>query len=338
VSANHLIYGLRVTANRTIPGLLPLRDFSGQTDLRVHLQDYPSCPAAVADSPPDFFYTSSNLDAAGRPALRVASYADGAYFGFFYSDGAHFVIDRHGRELWANWPEDYAIEDAATYLVGPVLGFVLRLRGITPLHASAIVLDDHAIAFVGVPGAGKSTTAAAFAYLGFPVLSDDVVALEDCHDRFLVAPGYPRVNLWPDSVRSLLGSANALPRITPTWEKHYLPLDESGRRFQSKKLPLGAVYFLGERDPDVEIPEIREVTAGDALIHLVTNTYVNYLLDRPMRNREFDLLSRLVACVPIRELRPSADPARVLSLCETVAADTRRIMRSLPATVASGGG
>jgi hypothetical protein len=268
--------------------------------------------------------------------LRVASYAAGAYFAFFYSDGPCFVIDRDGRQLWADWPEGYAIEDAATYLVGPVLGFVLRLQGITPLHASAIALDDRAIALVGMPGAGKSTTAAAFAHLGFAVLSDDVVALEDCRDRFLVAPGYPRVNLWPDSVRTLLGSEQALPRITPTWEKHYLPLNEGGRRFQSEKLPLGAVYFLGERDPGSRAPVIREVAAGEALVNLVANTYVNYLLDRPMRHREFDLLSRLVTGVPVREIRPSADPSGVLAMCQAVAADARQFVSS--ATIASGAG
>ena len=184
--------------------------------------------------------------------MRVARLAGGAYFGLFYSDGARFAVDREGRDVWADWPEGYALEDAATYLVGPVLGFVLRLRGITPLHASAIAVEDQAIAFVGVPGAGKSTTAAAFAHRGFAVLSDDVVALEDGQNHFLVAPGYPRVNLWPDSVRALLGSEDALPLITPTWGKHYLPLDQKGRRFQSKQLPLGAVYFLGERDPEFD--------------------------------------------------------------------------------------
>jgi len=268
--------------------------------------------------------------------LRVAASADGSYFGFFYGDGAHFAVDRQGRELWADWPEGYSIEDAATYLVGPVLGFVLRLKGITPLHASAVAIDNQAIALVGVPGAGKSTTAAAFAHLGFAVLSDDVVPLEDVQDHFLVAPGYPRVNLWSDSVRVLLGSEGALPRITPTWDKHYLPLDQDGRRFQSERLPLAAVYFLDQRDPSLKTHAIEELAPGDALITLVTNTYVNYVLDRDMRQREFDLLSRLVARVPVRRIRPSADPSAVLAMCEAIAKDARAVMACAPAAVVSG--
>lgn len=168
-----------------------------------------------ASASPDLFSAPSDCVYAGS-SLRVGVLADGAYFDFFYNDGPRFLVEREGREIWADWPENYSLEDAATYLLGPVLGFVLRLRGITCLHASAVAVGDQAIALVGTPGAGKSTTAAAFACLGYGVLSDDVVALADEGDRFIVQPGYPRVNLWPNSVCALFDSADSLPRITPT--------------------------------------------------------------------------------------------------------------------------
>ena len=69
---------------------------------------------------------------------------------------------------------------------------------------------------------------------------------------------------------------------------------------------------------------------------LVANTYVNYLLDREMRHREFDLLSRLLASVPVRQLRPSADPSLVLDMCRAVAADAWQITRDRAATVTLG--
>jgi hypothetical protein len=333
VSVHHRIYNLRIAADRAIPGLVPLAEPDAEFDLRVWLKSAPAFPPAAPPQPDDFFYTSPALDDAGRPLLRVARFAGGAYFAFFYNDGARFAVDCHGREVWADWPDGYALEDAATYLVGPVIGFVLRLKGLTPLHASAIAVEDQAVALVGMPGAGKSTTAAAFAYRGYAVLSDDVVALEARENCFLVSPGYPRVNLWPESVRALLGSEDALPLITPTWGKHYLSLDENGRRFQSEPLPLGAVYFLGERDPHLAAPRIEEVAASEALVALVANTYVNYLLDRGMRCREFDLLSRLVAGVPVRRLRPLDDPSGILRMCDAIAGDARRLMHSSPAGV-----
>ena len=90
--------------------------------------------------------------------------AGGEYFGFFYSDGVRFAVERRGREVWGDWPENYTLEDACTYLLGPVIGFVLRLRGVTCLHASAVALAEHAIALAGFPGVPASPPlAAAFA-------------------------------------------------------------------------------------------------------------------------------------------------------------------------------
>ena len=267
--------------------------------------------------------------------MRVGMLPGGDYFGFFYSDGVRFAVERRGHEVWGDWPENYTLEDACTYLLGPVIGFVLRLRQMTCLHASAVAVGEHAIALVGFPGAGKSTTAAAFARCGFSVIADDVVALAEDGENFLVQPGYRRVNLWPDSARVLFGSDEALPRITPTWDKRYVALGDNGLGFASKPLPLGAIYLLGAREAALAAPVVEGVAGGDALVELVANTYVNYLLDRSMRSREFDLLSRVVAGIPIRCVRPPADPSAVFDLCEAIATDARRVMVPIPSNATS---
>ena len=133
--------------------------------------------------------------------------ASGAYFRFWYGDDRiEFLIDRSGSQVWVNWPESCPLEDAATYLLGPIFGFVLRLRGVVSLHASAVAVADRAVVLVGPCGAGKSTTAAALARLGFPVLSDNIVALEERGGSLIVHPGNARLSLWPDSVRTLFGA------------------------------------------------------------------------------------------------------------------------------------
>ena len=270
-----------------------------------------------------------------QPNLRVGVFPGAKYFGFFYRDGTRFAVERRGREVWADWPKNYTLEDACTYLFGPVMGFVLRLRGTVCLHASAVAIDDRAIALVGLPGAGKSTAAAAFACRGFPVLSDDVVALADKGSQILVQPGYPTVNLWPDSVRTLFGSEDALPRITPTWEKRYLQLDQNGHHFTSSSLPLGAIYILDSRDSSLTAPMVEGIPVNEAFMALVANTYVNYLLDQDMRSREFDVLGRLVSEIPIRRVRTPGASSAVFNLCEAIAADARRVIRRAPATVAA---
>jgi hypothetical protein len=283
----------------------------------------------------DIFYNSPHDAAANQPNLRVGVLAGGNYFGFLYSDGVRFAVDHRGREVWGDWPENYTLEDACTYLLGPVIGFVLRLRGLTCLHASAVAVSERAIALAGIPGAGKSTMAAAFAHCGFSVIADDVVALVEHGESFLVPPGYPRVNLWPDSVCALFGSGEALPRITPTWDKRYMALGDNGLGFASKPLPLGAIYLLGEREGALSAPVVEAVTGWDAFAGLVANTYVNYLLDRNMRSQEFDLLSRVVAGIPIRSVRPPADPSAVFDLCKAIATDARRVIVPIPSNATS---
>jgi len=213
--------------------------------------------------------------------------------------------------------------------VGPVLGFLLRLRGTACLHASAIAIGDRVLAFVGGAGAGKSTTAAIFARRGYPVLSDDVVALVDRGNEFFVQPAYPRLCLWPDAVRSLYASPEALPRLTPTWDKRYLDLTGNGYRFQQGSLPLAGIYFLGRREGGPAPPRVQPVAAGAGLMELVANSYVNYLLDRRMRAEEFDVLGRLAAHIPLRQVRAHEDPAHLEELSDVILYDFRAVAAPL---------
>lgn len=330
----HAVYGLRIATNIALPGV-PLQLDSDAYDVRIRLKDWATFPTGFADSV-DLLYTSVQDAEPGQPHLRVGVLPGGEYFGFFYSDEVRFAVERKGREVWGDWPENYTLEDACTYLLGPVIGFVLRLRGVTCLHASAVALGEYAIALTGFAGAGKSTTAAAFARSGFPVIADDVVALQEQGKDFLVHLGYRRVNLWPDSTRALFGSEDTLPRITPTWDKRYMALaDDSG--FDAKPCPLGAIYLLVEREAGLAAPVVEEVAGGDAVALLVANTYVNYLLDRDMRSREFDVLTRLVAGIPVRRVRCPNNPAAVFDVCRAIAADARRVMKPIPSAASRRG-
>jgi len=330
--AFHVIYGLQLAANIALPGL-PVQSHSEILDVQIHLKGGWPFPAKLAD----FRETLHNSDGVPgvHPNLRAGLFPGGEHFGLFYADGPRFAVNRSGSEVWAGWPENYTLEDACTYLLGPVMGFVLRLRGTVCLHASAVVVGDHAVALVGPPGSGKSTTAAAFACSGFPVLSDDIVALSGESGQWLVQPGYPRVNLWPDSALRLFGSEDALPRITPTWDKRYLALGQNGYHFSSKPLPLGAIYILDSRDPTLTTPAVETVSSKEALITLVANTYVNYLLNRSMRRTEFDVLSRFISGIPVRRVRPPDEPSAILELCGAIAHDARRVMAAVPANATS---
>jgi hypothetical protein len=123
----------------------------------------------------------------------------------------------------------------------------------------------------------------------------------------------------------LFGSDEASPRITPTWNKRYMPLGENGHRFASEALPLGAIYVLATREPSLTGPVLDDLAGGEAVTTLAANTYVNYLLDGEMRGQEFDVLSRLVTRTAIRRVRLPADPSSLANICQTIAADAKRL-------------
>jgi hypothetical protein len=213
------------------------------------------------------------------------------------------------------------LEDAATYLLGPVFGLLLRLRGTICLHASAVAMGGQAIALVGAAGAGKSTTAAALAQLGLSVLCDDVLALSERGEKFFVEPAYPRLRLWPAAVTMLRGAPDALPRLTPSWDKRFLDLAQEPQRFQSQALPLTALYFLAQRSGCAAAPRLTPLSQRDGLLRAIANTYANIALAAAPLAREFEVLGRLVEQTRVRQIQPHRDPDRLGDLCRKILDD-----------------
>lgn len=263
-------------------------------------------------------YASSYMAESGEPALRVWKIVKGEFLRLDYFDGTQFWLDTNGTAVWAMWPATQSLEDVATYLLGPVLGLLLRLRGVTCLHASAVAFGDFIVAFAGAEGRGKSTTAAALASRGHAVISDDIVALVEREDSFFVLPAYPYLSLWPESVKMLYGAEKKLPSFSSNYEKRQLLLAENHMRFQGKQMPLGAVFLLGERVADPAAPFLETLPARQGLVALVANSYATNILDTNMRAREFEVLGRLVMTVPVSRLRPHEDGSRIGRLCDLI--------------------
>lgn len=319
------IYGLGVLANKPIP-TIPHATIES-ADVRVSFGVLPDWLDSLPPHDVETTYIADYTNENGKPAVVFSKLHGGNFYRFSYADNTEFVIDKHGREIWTSWQEPLTLEDTATYLLGPVMGFVLLLRGLVCLHASAVVLAGAAIALVGPAGAGKSTTAAAFSARGFSVLAEDVVTLDDdCDDRegFFVRPAYPCIRLWPASAASLYGSRTALPPLTPNWDKCYLDLTQQSGQFENTARPLAAIYLLAERSDDPKAPFVEKLDQAEGLIELIANTYATKLLDKHMRARQFDLLSRVLAHIPLRRVTPHTDAGRIPMLCDLLLADVAR--------------
>jgi hypothetical protein len=329
LSFNYSVFGLSLLSNLPIPGLIPASPPLPAPDVEVHLGVSPSIHSDKSIERGVLTFVSSDLDASGEPALRIWRVADGTCLYLAYCDGMEFWLDRKGTSVWAIWPAASSLEDAATFLLGPVLGLLLRLRGVTCLHASAVAFDDRAVAFVGDESAGKSTTAAAFARRGHPVISDDVVAIVEREGAFHVLPAYPYLSLWPDSVKMLYGPDKTLPTFSANWDKRVLSLAEDRLRFEERSLPLVAIFLLGERSSNGAAPFLETPSAQESLVALVANSYATGMLDKDMRAQEFALLGRMLATVPVRLVRPHAEPAKVDLLCGVIR-DGYRALKNHP--------
>ena len=321
MSVECTIFGLGVRVNLALDSLSAM-PMASQIDVDVIFGSLPFGSRDAAGTEIEEFYVSPQRGEAGQPSIQVVRLLKSGATRMSYDDGTVFVISEYATHIWAITPPGQTAEDTAAYLLGPIIGAVLRIRGILCLHGSAVAINDRAVALVGVSGAGKSTTAAAFAKLGYPILSDDILALTDYQDSFAVRPAYPRVRLWPESVAGLFGSADMLPCMTPNWSKRFLGLNEPGYHFQAEPLELAAVYFLA---PRVELGSggfvVEEMVASAALMALLSDSYAANYLYKPSRAHEFQVLSRLVQSVPIHRVAATNDFTRINEFCDAIVQD-----------------
>lgn len=318
------MFGLKFHASTPLPWLSPGVP-AGSAD--VHLELGPAATQPFRDLAAKPHYSSPAPDALGRPLFVMEELQEGAYLRLRYNDGAEFVIDRAGTRIFGSWGPDLSQADSLLYLFAPVSGLLLRLRGVTCLHASAVVVDGQALAFIGASGAGKSTLAAAFSRLGFSVLTDNIAALAEGGEQFILQPGAPRILLWPPSVAALWKTADDLPRILSTWDKRYLDLAGAGG-LHDRPAPLKAIYLLQNRGPHNSVG-FAPMGGAEALMQLTANTYMSYLLGGPQRARDFMTLSRLVCSVPVRRISRPDDLSQLRALCRHILEDFGRI-RSHP--------
>ena len=310
----YALYGLVVRCNRALEDL-DAAPAGARVDVDITLGGVRRDPDLWQAAPPHYMWPD-RPDA--PPSVEVRRDAARGFW-FRYDDGTEFVLDHDATSIQGWWADESTLEDTATYLLGPVLGFALRLRGVLAFHASAVLINDRAVVLVGPSGAGKSTTAAAFATAGVPVLADDVVAVRVVDGVTLAYPSYRLLRLWDESERILFGTSGQLPLLTPTWDKRALPLGRA-HPFHESPAPLGDLFLLAPRSEDVRAPHVEAVRRGDAFMQLVANTYANYLLDDAMRGQEMRALDTVLRGRRIHRLVPHADPARLDALVACVRA------------------
>jgi len=222
------------------------------------------------------------------------------------------VVDlSHGPEDWGWRP----------ILLGPVLAVVCYLRGLLPLHASAVRVRGRAVAFAGRSGAGKSTLAAALCDRGYPLVTDDISPVASITTEPLVHPTYPGLKLSDATLSALEVTQRDFTRIPLGDQKFQVPAVDA---FDQGPLPLDRVYVIEDAVDESE-DRVEAIGGSDAFQRLGAEIY------RPeigrflfSRSTLFTLAAQLSSRISVRRLIRRPDFARLDALATLVEADMLR--------------
>ena len=186
-------------------------------------------------------------------------------------EGAGTIALPHGEHRFEVDPEpgagDAVLEEA---LLGPVLALALARRGVFVLHASAVLLEDRVIGFLGESGAGKSTLARLLAAEGLARVADDLLAIDATPAAL---PHFPQLKLDAEEMA-------AISALEPCY-------------------PLRGLYLLTW---GAEV-EVGKLYGGTPAITLLQHTVAAKLFPTELMAAHFGFAAQMAARVPVRRLR-----------------------------------
>jgi hypothetical protein len=246
---------------------------------------------------------------------------------FHRCDGVDVV--RFGRDadhyLWPDRIVCHLHDPSLTWLVeiqllGMVLALWLELRGTPTLHASTVVVDGSAVAFLGTKGGGKTTAATALVAAGHPLLVDDLLALHLTGSDVLAQPGYPMLRLWPEQVDHFLGGGDDLPLVHPSFTKRRVRVGDGFGTQHTGTAPLRRIYLPARRDGG-EVA-IEPVSSRDALIETVRNSFLHDAVHSfGLAGRRLAMLADLLRYASVRRVMYPSGCDRLPELVAAVEAD-----------------
>lgn len=192
------------------------------------------------------------------------------------------------------------------YLLGYVFACWLEWQGIPALHASAVVVDGSAAAFLSSGGGGKSSSAVALMRAGYPLLTDDILPIQDSAEAFVGRPGYPQMRMWPGQAQHFLGHYEDLDLVHPALSKRRVPVEESGLgAFCEVPRPLACLYLPERRDPanwGTRI-EIEPLSRREALMALIGHSFIPPVVEAlGLHPRRLGFFARMTEQVPVRRV------------------------------------
>lgn len=247
-------FGLTIDSEIGLIDSLPISEVSSEADISIRRGKVPDC---LASAPPAHEVL---------PAIRFQAKSAELLLTI---DGVARYLVRSGNEVIVDPAPDCDFELLRLFLAGSALGAVLFQRRLLPLHGSAVAMPQGAILFCGASGHGKSTLAAAFGQQGYPVVSDDVSAIQfDAIGTPRILPASPRLLLWRDALDELQLDVASLCKAVAREDKFQLPVS---MHTHETSVPLLSIFLL---EPiDTQTVSLHPLTGFSKIKALIDNTY-----------------------------------------------------------------
>ena len=249
-----------------------------------------------------------------------------------FCDLFHFWVAPDGKKIYYEPLQDYNspslrhhLDSSLFYLQANVLSYSLLKMGIEPLHATAVVINGKAVAFIGDTQYGKSTLAASFLAAGHKLLTDDVLVLRKNGFGFMASPGAPQIKLFPKVARKILGIARRGVPMNPHTPKMILRLDED--KMQSEAVPLQAFFVLPSPYPRKKTKKVhmQRLTNKKGAVELLKAAYNLVDLSRERLSRQFHFTASVAEAVPIFSLSYPKDLRKLGAVREAMVTRLKEI-------------
>jgi hypothetical protein len=232
-------------------------------------------------------------------------------------DGIGAFLIRSGREIVLQPEPGVTDERVRPLVIGTSLAVLLIQRGGLVLHASAVGIDGQAAAFLGGPGWGKSTTAAALRQRGHRLVADDITSILLDGDRHMVQPGFPIQRLSEETATALGHDYSSL-RALPSTERKRQHSVAGG--FDETPVVLDRLYVLADAD-GAEV-QIERLSGHEALSELIRHTHgTSVVHGSGLAAEHLRRCAHLVATVPVSRLSRPRSFARLDAMLDAIERD-----------------
>ncbi|WP_321422029.1 hypothetical protein [uncultured Methanobacterium sp.] len=207
------------------------------------------------------------------------------------------------------------------FLLGPVMSLLLHQRGFLVLHGSAVNMckvDTNeisaAVAFLGHRGNGKSTTAIHLYVEGYPLVTDDILAIKfDEAGKPVVYPGYPHVRLSEEAYNQVKEHTDILTPLKTLAGKVFC---DASYQFSPEPVKLERIYVIekvqdgvdgnviskGDNVESIVNTGISVLKSQENLIDLIRHSVANRIFQQTTQKENLINCAQLVNNVTVKRL------------------------------------